>query len=221
MVRVIDGDTIDVRFDSGVERVRLIGTNSPEGGECYADEATEGLVGLVMGETVHLERDVSDRDQYGRLLRYVWTTDGVHVNVTSFNRVILLTGEVPDAATREAIERIVAGLPNVRSVANELEVAGVSSLTSRSNDSLITSKVKVRFLDARRFNALHVKVVTEAGIVYLMGIVTEQEGNEAAEVARTTGGVRKVVKVFEYCRPTEDPCRPSGPPPSQQARTGP
>ena len=148
-------------------------------------------------------------------------TDGVHVNVTSFNRVILLTGEVPDAATREAIERIVAGLPNVRSVANELEVAGVSSLTSRSNDSLITSKVKVRFLDARRFNALHVKVVTEAGIVYLMGIVTEQEGNEAAEVARTTGGVRKVVKVFEYCRPTEDPCIPSGPPPSQQARTGP
>ena len=74
-------------------------------------------------------------------------TDGVHVNVTSFNRVILLTGEVPDAATREAIEKIVAGLPNVRSVANELEVAGVSSITSRSNDSLITSKVKVRFLD--------------------------------------------------------------------------
>lgn len=147
-------------------------------------------------------------------------SDGVHVNVTSFNRVVLLTGEVPDVATREAIERIAAGLPNVRSVANELDVAGVSSLASRSNDSLITSKVKVRFLDARRFNALHVKVVTEASIVYLMGIVTEQEGNEAAEVARTTGGVRKVVKIFEYCKPTEDPCRPSGPPPSQQVRTG-
>jgi osmotically-inducible protein OsmY len=148
-------------------------------------------------------------------------SDGVHVNITSFNRVVLLTGEVLDVATREAIEKIAAGLPNVRSVANELDVAGVSSLASRSNDSLITSKVKVRFLDARRFNALHVKVVTEAGIVYLMGIVTEQEGNEAAEVARTTGGVRKVVKIFEYCKPTEDPCRPSGPPPSQQARTGP
>lgn len=148
-------------------------------------------------------------------------SEGVHVNVTSFNRVVLLTGEVPDVATREAIEKIAAGLPNVRSVANELEVAGVSSITSRSNDSLLTSKVKVRFLDARRFNALHAKVVTEAGIVYLMGIVTEPEGNAAAEVARTTGGVRKVVKVFEYCKPTEDPCRPSGPPPSQQARTGP
>jgi osmotically-inducible protein OsmY len=146
-------------------------------------------------------------------------SDGVHVNVTSFNRVVLLTGEVPDAAARDAIEKIAAGLPNVRSVANELEVAGTASLASRSNDSLITSKVKVRFIDARRFNALHVKVVTEAAIVYLMGIVTEQEGNAAADVARTTGGVRKVVKIFEYCKPTEDPCRPSGPPPSQQAST--
>lgn len=146
-------------------------------------------------------------------------SDGVHVNVTSFNRVVLLTGEVPDAATRDAIEKIAAGLPNVRSVANELEVAGTASLASRSNDSLITSKVKVRFIDARRFNALHVKVITEAAVVYLMGIVTEEEGNAAAEVARTTGGVRKVVKILEYCKPTEDPCRPSGPPPSQQART--
>ncbi len=146
--------------------------------------------------------------------------DGVHVNVTSFNRAVLLTGEVPDAGTREAIEKIAQGLPNVRSVANELEVAGVSSITSRSNDSLITSKVKVRLLDAKRVNPMHLKVVTEAGVVYMMGIVTEQEGTDAAEVARTTGGVRKVVKVFEYCRPTDDPCRPSGRPPSQQAGPG-
>lgn len=147
--------------------------------------------------------------------------EGVHVNITSFNRAVLLTGEVPDAATRDAIEKIAAGLPNVRNVANELEVAGVSSLASRSNDSLITSKVRVRLLDARRINPVHVKVVTEAGIVYLMGIVTEEEGNGAAEVARTTGGVRKVVKIFEYCKPTDDACRPSPPPSAQKARSAP
>ena len=134
--------------------------------------------------------------------------EGVHVNITSFNRAVLLTGEVPDAATRDAIEKIAAGLPNVRSVANELEVAGTASLASRSNDSLITSKVKVRLLDAKRVNPMHVKVVTEAGVVYLMGIVTEQEGNDATEVARTTGGVRKVVKIFEYCKPEDAACRP-------------
>jgi len=148
--------------------------------------------------------------------------EGVHVNITSFNRAVLLTGEVPDAAAREAIGKIAAGLPNVRTVANELEVAGVASLTSRSNDSLITSKVKVRLLDAKRVNPLHVKVVTEAGIVYLMGIVTEPEGTDAAEIARTTGGVRKVVKVFEYCKPTDDACRPPAPAPAaaQKARPG-
>jgi osmotically-inducible protein OsmY len=147
--------------------------------------------------------------------------EGVHVNITSFNRAVLLTGEVHDAAAREAIEKIAAGLPNVRSVANELEVAGVSSLASRSSDSFITSKIRVRFLDARRFDPLHVKVVTEAGVVYLMGIVTEQEGNDAAEVARTTGGVRKVVKIFEYCKPTDDLCRASPPASAQKAKPGP
>jgi osmotically-inducible protein OsmY len=148
--------------------------------------------------------------------------EGVHVNITSFNRAVLLTGEVPDAATREAIEKIAAGLPNVRSVANELEVAGAASLASRSNDSLITSKVKVRLLDAKRVNPMHVKVVTEAAVVYLMGIVTEQEGSDATEVARTTGGVRKVVKIFEYCKPTDDTCRASAPAPAraQRARPG-
>jgi osmotically-inducible protein OsmY len=151
--------------------------------------------------------------------------DAVHVNVTSFNRAVLLTGEAPDARARQAVEKIAAGLPNVRSVTNELEIAGVSSLAARTNDSLITSKVKVRFLDAKRFNALHVKVVTESGIVYLMGIVTEQEANDAVEIARTTGGVRKVVKIFEYCKPSDEMCRPPAPapaaPPAQRARSAP
>ncbi|MBM3351942.1 MAG: BON domain-containing protein [Betaproteobacteria bacterium] len=135
----------------------------------------------------------------------------VHVNVTSFNRFVLLTGEAPDQATKAAIEKLVLELPSKpRGVSNELRVAGSSSLTARSNDTLITGKVKARFLDAKKFNPLHVKVVTEAATVYLMGIVTQAEASAAVEVTRTTGGVAKVVKVFEYCQATDEVCRPRG-----------
>jgi len=132
----------------------------------------------------------------------------VHVNVTSFNRNVLLTGEATDGATRAEIEKLARGVQNVRGVTNEIQVAGLSSLGARSNDSFITSKVKARFLDAGRFSPVHVKVVTEAGVVYLLGLVTEKEAADAVEVARTTGGVRKVVKVFEYCQPSDQACRP-------------
>ena len=121
-----------------------------------------------------------------------------HVNVTSYNRMVLLTGEVPDAAARDAAERIARGLQNVRSVVNELLVAGNSALSSRANDSYITSKVKARFVDAQRFNPLHVKVVTENNVVYLLGMVRKREAHEATELARTTAGVQKVVRVFDY-----------------------
>jgi len=124
--------------------------------------------------------------------------DGIHVNVTSFNRMVLLTGEVPDAKTRDEIERIARGVENVRGVYNETVVSGVTSFTARSNDSIITSKVKGRFVDAGKFNALHVKVVTENNVVYLMGLVRKQEAADATEIARTTSGVQKVVRVFEY-----------------------
>lgn len=134
--------------------------------------------------------------------------DRVHVNVTSFNRYVLLTGEVPDEQTRGDIETMVRGVPNVQGVSNDLQVAGRSSATSRSNDTLITTNVKTRFADANKFNVFHVKVVTEAAVVYLLGIVTEQEATDAVEIARTTSGVRKVVKMFEYCKPTDDVCRP-------------
>lgn len=134
--------------------------------------------------------------------------DRVHVNVTSFNRYVLLTGEVPDEQTRGDIETMVRGVPNVQGVSNDLQVAGRSSATSRSNDTLITTNVKTRFADANKFNVFHVKVVTEAAVVYLLGIVTEQEAADAVEIARTTSGVRKVVKMFEYCKPTDDVCRP-------------
>ncbi|MGQ0511690.1 MAG: BON domain-containing protein [Betaproteobacteria bacterium] len=135
--------------------------------------------------------------------------DKGHINVTAFNRFLLLTGEVPNAAMREEIEKLVRELPSKpRGVSNELRVAGNASLTARSNDTFITGKVKARFLDAQRFNPLHVKVVTEAATVFLMGIVTEAEANAAVEVARTTGGVAKVVKVFEYCKSDDAVCRP-------------
>jgi osmotically-inducible protein OsmY len=123
--------------------------------------------------------------------------DKAHFNVTSYNRAVLLTGEVPDAAAKAEAEKIAAGVPNVRAISNELEVAGISSLSSRSNDAFITSKVKGRFLDSNQFSVNVVKVVTENATVYLLGIVAKREADAAVEVARTTGGVRKVVRVFE------------------------
>ncbi len=137
--------------------------------------------------------------------------DKVHINVTSYNRSALLTGETADERARAEIEKIVAGVPNVRGVTNDIQIAGLASLGARSNDAFITSKVKARFLDAGKFSPIHVKVVTEASVVYLLGIVTEREAADAVEIARTTGGVRKVVKVFEYCRPEDEPCRPRPP----------
>ncbi|HEX8962300.1 MAG TPA: BON domain-containing protein [Rhodocyclaceae bacterium] len=123
--------------------------------------------------------------------------DKVHVNLTSFNRAVLMTGEVPSDAVRADVEKIVSEVPNVKAITNELLVAGVSSFGARSNDSYITSKVKARFIDANKFAANHVKVVTEGGTVYLLGLVTQREANDAVEIARTTGGVQKVVRVFE------------------------
>lgn len=125
-------------------------------------------------------------------------SDGAYVSVTSYNRTVLLTGQVPDAQSRAEAERIARSVENVRNVHNELAVAGISSFTARSNDSIITSKVKARFLDSQKFNVLNVKVVTESSVVYLLGLVKKQEANDATEIARTTSGVQKVVRVFEY-----------------------
>jgi osmotically-inducible protein OsmY len=136
--------------------------------------------------------------------------DKVHVNITSFNRSVLVTGEVPNTPTKMEIEKLIQGVPNVRGISNELQVIDATSLTSRATDTTITGKVKARLFDSGKLNALHVKVITEAGVVYLLGIVTEGEANAAAEVARTTGGVRKVVKVFDYCKPTEAICARGG-----------
>lgn len=122
----------------------------------------------------------------------------MHINVTSYNRNVLLTGEAPDAASKAQVERIVREIPNVRGVVNEIQIAGASSYTARANDAYLTSKVKARFIDNGDVSSNHVKVVTENGVVYLLGLVTRKEADAAVEVARTTGGVQKVVRVFEY-----------------------
>ncbi|HSF48139.1 MAG TPA: BON domain-containing protein [Burkholderiales bacterium] len=124
---------------------------------------------------------------------------GAHVDVTSFNRVMLLTGEAPTQQMKSDIENTLArDLANVRAIQNELIVAAPSALSARSNDAYLTSKVKARMVEAQQFHPTHVKVVTSNDVVYLMGLVTQEEANQATEIARSTGGVQKVVKVFEY-----------------------
>lgn len=130
------------------------------------------------------------------------TKDEGHVNVNSYNRKVLLTGEVKDEAMKTAVENHVRAVDGVQNVINELEVAPLSTYTSRSADALVTTKVKASLVDMKTISANSFKVVTERGTVYLMGRVTEREGQVAADVARGVSGVKKVVKLFEYI--TED-----------------
>ena len=120
-----------------------------------------------------------------------------HVNATAYNRRVLLTGEVAGEEARADIEAAVRQLPGVGPIYNELVVAAPSSLSTRSRDSFVTSKVKARLVDSQKISANHIKVVTENGATYLMGIVSEREARIAVQVARTTEGVRKVVNVLE------------------------
>ena len=121
-----------------------------------------------------------------------------HVNATSYNRKVLLTGEASSEEEKGQIADVVKGVPSVLDVVNEMQVAGASSLAARGNDTYLTTTVKTRMINNGKFSPNHVKVVTEAGTVYLMGLVSQAEGDAAAEIARTTSGVRGVVKVFEY-----------------------
>ncbi len=120
-----------------------------------------------------------------------------NVSVTSYNRVALITGEVPTEADKAAVEKTVSGVDNVRSVVNELAVLGSASLTQRSSDTLITGRVKAAMVDAKDLSANAVKVVTARGTVYLMGRVTQREADRATEITRNTSGVQRVVRVLE------------------------
>ena len=120
-----------------------------------------------------------------------------NVNVTSYNRMVLISGEVPSEDEKRKVEDAVSRLDNVRSVVNELAVAGNASLGSRSSDTVLSAKIKATFVDAKDLQANALKVVTERGIVYLMGRVTEREATRSANLAATVPGVQKVVRVFE------------------------
>ncbi len=121
----------------------------------------------------------------------------VHVNLTSYNRQVLITGEVPNEQDKQQVEQIVARVENVNSVVNELAIMGNSTLAQRSSDVLITGRVKAAILDARDLQLNAFKVVTERGTTYLMGRVTQREADRATEMVRATPGVQKVVRIFE------------------------
>lgn len=181
--------------------IALLGVSAVPLSGCVPVVATGVGVGMLMAEDrrttgtylideeIELKLATRIREGHG---------ENNHVNVTSYNRLVLLTGEVPDAAARARMRDTAKSVPNVREVQNELVIGETSGFKARSNDGYITAKVKARFLDDNRFNAHHVKVVTEAGTVFLMGLVKRAEGDAAAEVASRTSGVTKVVKVFEY-----------------------
>jgi len=126
-----------------------------------------------------------------------------NVGITSFNRLVLITGQVPTEADRLAVEQAVARVDNVRSTVNELAVTGISSLAARANDALLTSKVKASLVDSKDIFANAFKVVTERGVVYLMGRVTEAEAARGTDIARSVPGVQKVVRVFEVVTEAE------------------
>ena len=170
-----------------------------------------GCIPLVIGGAVATAQVATDRRTTGAQLDDEFIEDkaiaqiadrlksDIHVNVTSYNGIALLTGEVPTEGSKTEVAQIVKSMPKVRIVQNELVVGPTTSLSARTNDTYITSKVKSRFVEAHdKFQINHVKVVTERSVVYLMGIVRRDEGNAATDIARTTSGVERVVKVFEY-----------------------
>jgi osmotically-inducible protein OsmY len=157
------------------------------GGAMAADRRTSGT--YIEDQGIELKAEKNIIQQIG---------DNIHANVTSYNRNVLITGEAIDESSKTKAETIVKNIDNVRSVTNELVIAGKSSFGSRSNDTYITSKVKTNMVTENRFQANYVKVVTENSVVYLMGLVTHKEADDAVDIARSVDGVEKVVKVFEY-----------------------
>ena len=157
------------------------------GGAMAADRRTSGT--YIEDQAIELKAGKAISDNL---------KDNVHANVTSYNRQVLITGEVSDEANKKKAESLVKPIENVASIKNYLEIAKKSSLSTRTNDAYITSKVKANFLKENKFAANYDKVVTESGTVYLLGLVTHKEADDAVEIARSIGGVKTVVKVFEY-----------------------
>jgi osmotically-inducible protein OsmY len=164
----------------------MVGGAMVGGALMATDRRTSGT--QVEDQGIELKGGARVREQFG---------SRVHVNVNSYNRLVLLTGEVPSEADRVAVERAVAQVENVSRVLNELAIAGNSSLTSRSNDVALASKIKLSLIDARDLISNAFYVVVERGTVYLMGRVTEREASRASEIIRGISGVQRVVRAFE------------------------
>lgn len=164
-----------------------VGAGAGTGAYMTVDRRTSGI--FVEDEGIELKTARRINEQLG---------NNVHINVTSFNRVVLLTGEAPNNTMKQEAEKLARSVENVRNTVNEITISEKTSLHSRSTDVVTTSKVKARFLRSGQFQINHIKVITENGIVFLLGLVTRAEAESAAEVASSTSGVLKVVKVLEY-----------------------
>ncbi len=175
-----------------------------------SDRRTSGI--QLEDEGIEMRSASAMRENFG---------SNVHVNITSYNRQVLITGEVPTARERVQVEQLIGRVENVRSVVNELAVGAASSVGERSSDILITARVKAAMVDSEDVFASIYKVVTERGTVYLMGRVTQREANRATDIARGVSGVKRVVRVFEYItdaelqalRPKSVPAEPTQPMP--------
>jgi osmotically-inducible protein OsmY len=157
-----------------------------------SDRRTSGT--QLEDEGIELRSASAVRENFG---------SNVHANITSYNRQVLMTGQVPSARERQQLEQLVGRVENVRSVVNELAVGSVSSVGERSSDVLISARVKAAMVDSEDVFASIYKVVTERGTVYLMGRVTQREANRATDIARSVSGVKRVVRVFEYITEAE------------------
>ncbi|HEX7435292.1 MAG TPA: BON domain-containing protein [Caldimonas sp.] len=170
----------------------LIGGALVGGSMVATDRRTSGA--QVEDEVIELKAGKRIRETLG---------ERGQVSVTSYNRIVLITGIVTDAADKTAVEEAIGRIENVQSVVNEVAVGIPRSITGRSSDALITTKVKASLIDAKDLFSNAIKVVTSQDVVYLMGRVTEREATRAAEVARGVGGVQKVVRVFELISEAE------------------
>ena len=171
--------------------VLLLGAGAVAGGMSLNDRRTSGT--QIEDQSIELKSGGRIREAIG---------DKGHINVTSYNRIALVTGEVPADTDKAAVEKAIAGIEGVTNVVNELEVGANSTISTRSSDTVITTRVKSGLIDAKDIQASAIKVVTERGNVYLMGRVSEREAARAADIARSQPSVMKVVRVFEIL--TED-----------------
>ena len=194
-------------FLSMLRNATLVSLATLSLGGCAALIVGGAAVGTALVATDRRTSGVQLEDQNIELKAVNRIRDAVgergHINATSYNRTVLLSGEVASEADRSAIEQSIAKIENVRSTVNELAVMGATSLTARSNDAVLTSKVKASYVDAKDLQSNAIKVVTERGTVFLMGRVTEREATRAADLARGISGVQKVVRVFEILTEAE------------------